>query len=42
MENFDLIEQILSENEKIVAVGKCGLDYDRIFFRKKSDKMSGK
>lgn len=30
-EDFQLIEQILSENDRIVAVGECGLDYDRMF-----------
>ena len=36
MENSDLIEQIISENKKIVAVGECGLDYDRMFFAKEN------
>lgn len=35
-EDFDLMEQILSENEKIVAVGECGLDYDRMFSSKEN------
>ena len=30
-EDFARIERIVSENEKIVAVGECGLDYDRMF-----------
>ena len=36
MENFDLIEQILSENKQIVAVGECGLNYDRMFSAKEN------
>lgn len=36
MENSDLIEQIISENKKIVAVGECGLDYDRMFSTKEN------
>ena len=28
-EDFQMIERILLENERIVAVGECGLDYDR-------------
>lgn len=35
-EDFRLIEQILQENEKIVAVGECGLDYDRMFSTKEN------
>lgn len=35
-EDFQLIEQILSENEKMVAVGECGLDYDRMFSTKEN------
>lgn len=35
-EDFQLIEKILSENGKIVAVGECGLDYDRMFSTKEN------
>ncbi len=35
-EDFQLIESILSENEKMVAVGECGLDYDRMFSTKEN------
>lgn len=35
-EDFNQIEQILSENKKIVAVGECGLDYDRMFSTKEN------
>lgn len=35
-EDFRLIEQIISENEKVVAVGECGLDYDRMFSSKEN------
>ena len=30
-EDFLRIREIISKNEKIVAVGECGLDYDRMF-----------
>ena len=35
-EDFQLIEQIITQNNKIVAVGECGLDYDRMFSRKEN------
>lgn len=30
-EDFDMIEKIISQNHSIVAVGECGLDFDRMF-----------
>ncbi len=30
-EDFAFIEKIVKENQRIVAVGECGLDYDRMF-----------
>ncbi|MBQ3513980.1 MAG: TatD family hydrolase [Lachnospiraceae bacterium] len=35
-EDFEIIERIISENKKIVAVGECGLDYDRMFSTKEN------
>lgn len=35
-EDFGLIEQMISENHKLVAVGECGLDYDRMFSTKEN------
>lgn len=35
-EDFQMMERILSENERIVAVGECGLDYDRMFSTKEN------
>lgn len=30
-EDFELIEKLITENARIVAVGECGLDFDRMF-----------
>ncbi len=35
-EDFALIGKIVAENKKIVAVGECGLDYDRMFSTKEN------
>lgn len=35
-EDFQFIEQILTQNDKLVAVGECGLDYDRMFSTKEN------
>lgn len=35
-EDFALMERLLSENKKLVAVGECGLDYDRMFSAKEN------
>lgn len=35
-EDFQQIERLLSENPKMVAVGECGLDYDRMFSTKEN------
>lgn len=35
-QDFALIEKLISENPKIVAVGECGLDYDRMFSTKEN------
>lgn len=35
-EDFDFIEKLAAENKKIVAIGECGLDYDRMFSTKEN------
>lgn len=35
-EDFELIEKIIRENPKILAVGECGLDFDRMFSTKEN------
>ncbi len=35
-EDFDRIEAIVAENKRIVAIGECGLDYDRMFSKKEN------
>lgn len=35
-EDFDQIEKIITENPKVVAVGECGLDFDRMFSTKEN------
>ena len=35
-DDFNLIEQMITANKKIVAVGECGLDYDRMFSTKEN------
>lgn len=35
-EDFELIEKIITENSRIVAVGECGLDFDRMFSTKEN------
>lgn len=35
-EDYDWMEKVLLENKKIVAVGECGLDYDRMFSTKEN------
>ncbi len=35
-EDFEEIERMITENPKIVAVGECGLDYDRMFSTKEN------
>lgn len=35
-EDFELIEKIIVENSKVLAVGECGLDFDRMFSSKEN------
>lgn len=35
-EDFALIEKMITENPRIVAVGECGLDFDRMFSTKEN------
>lgn len=35
-EDFELMEEIILSNSKIVAVGECGLDYDRMYSTKEN------
>ncbi len=35
-EDFDFIEKLITANKQIVAVGECGLDFDRMFSAKEN------
>lgn len=35
-EDFEFIEKIVKENQRIIAIGECGLDYDRMFSAKEN------
>lgn len=35
-EDFETIERLASDNDKIVAIGECGLDFDRMFSTKEN------